>query len=74
MCSYDFRDGKYLINNIKLENVTFYKDLVIIFENNNNLLINTHIDYIFKKAYLSLNLICRCITIKSQFIFTADKF
>ena len=38
MCSYDFREGydpsTYFINNIQLENVTFYKDLGIIFENN----------------------------------------
>ena len=32
---------KYFINNIQLENVTFYKDLGIIFEN--NLLFNKHI-------------------------------
>ena len=37
----------YFINNIQLENVTFYKDLGIIFEN--NLLFNKHIDYIVKK-------------------------
>ena len=48
MRSYDFREGKYFINNIKLENVTFYKDLGIIFEN--NLLFNKHIDYICKKS------------------------
>ena len=62
MCSYDFREGyssKYVINNIQLENVTFYKDLGIIFEN--NLLFNKHIDYICKKAYFSLNSIFRCI-------------
>ena len=52
----------YFINNIQLENVSFYKDLGIIFEN--NLLFNKHIDYICKKAYFSLNLIFRCITIK----------
>ena len=51
MCSYDL--GKvtplqYFINNIQLENVTFYKDLGIIFEN--NLLFNKHIDYICKKS------------------------
>ena len=40
--------SKYFINNIQLENVTFYKDLGIIFEN--NLLFNKHIDYICKKA------------------------
>ena len=51
------------IHNIQLENVTFYKDLGIIFEN--NLLFNKHIDYIFKKAYFSLNSIFRCITTKS---------
>ena len=45
--------SKYFINNIQLENVTFYKDLGIIFEN--NLLFNKHIDYICKKAYFSLN-------------------
>ena len=39
----------YFINNIQLENVIFYKDLKIIFEN--NLLFNKHIDYICKKAY-----------------------
>ena len=37
----------YFINNIQLENVTFYKDLGIKFEN--NLLFNKHIDYICKK-------------------------
>ena len=38
---------KYFINNIQLENVTFfYKDLGIIFENN-------IIDYICKIAYFS---------------------
>ena len=36
----------YFINNIQLENVTFYKDLGIIFLN--NLLFNKHIDYICK--------------------------
>ena len=55
--------SKYFINNIQLENVTFYKDLGIIFEN--NLLFNKHIDYICKKAYFSLNSIFRCITTKS---------
>ena len=55
--------SKYFINNIQLENVTFYKDLGIIFEN--NLLFNKHIDYICKKAYYSLNSILRCITKKS---------
>ena len=34
----------YFINNNQLENVTFYKDLGIMFEN--NLLLNNHIDYI----------------------------
>ena len=51
MCSYDFREGypsTYFINNIQLENVTFYKDLGIIFEN--NLLFNKHIDYICKRS------------------------
>ena len=43
----------YFINNIQLENVTFYKDLGIIFEN--KLLFNKHIDYICKKSYFSLN-------------------
>ena len=52
--------SKYFINNIQLENVIFYKDLVIIFEN--NLLFNKHIDYICKKSYFSFNSICRCIT------------
>ena len=56
--------SKYFINNIKLENVTFYIDLGIIFEN--NLLFNKHIDYICKKAYFSLNSIFRCITKKSH--------
>ena len=55
--------SKYFINNIQLENVTFYKDLGIIFEN--NLLSNKHIGYICKKSYLSLNSIFRCITTKS---------
>ena len=45
--------SNYFINNIQLENVTFYKYLGIIFEN--NLLFNKHmfiyIDYICKKAY-----------------------
>ena len=82
MRSYDFREGQYFINNIKLENVTFYKDLGIIFEN--NLLFNKHIDYICKKSYFSLNSIFRCITIKSHkalyhviymhIIFSADQF
>ena len=44
--------SKYFINNIKLENVTFYKDLGIIFEN--NLLFNKHIDYICKKLIFLL--------------------
>ena len=52
----------YFINNIQIENVTFYKYLGIIFEN--NLLFNKHIDYICKKAYFSLNIIFRCITTK----------
>ena len=39
--------SKYFINNIQLENFTFYIDLGIIFEN--NLLFNIHIDYICKK-------------------------
>ena len=39
--------SKYFINNIQLENVTIYKDLGIIFEN--NLLFNKYIDYICKK-------------------------
>ena len=52
----------YFINNIQLENVSFYKDLGTIFKN--NLLFNKHIDYICKKAYFSLNLIFRCITTK----------
>ena len=55
--------SKYFINNIQLENDTFYKDLGIIYEN--NLLFNKHIDYICKKAYFSLNSIFRCITTKS---------
>ena len=66
MCSYDLgkvTPSKYFIINIQLENVTFYKDVGILFEN--NLFINKHIDYICKKAYFSLNLICRCITTKS---------
>ena len=66
ICSYDFREGNsltYFINNIQLENVTFYKDLGIIFEN--NLLFNKHIDYICKKVYFSLISICICITTKS---------
>ena len=54
---------KYIINNIQLENITFYKDLGIIFEN--NLLFNKLIDYICKKTYFSLNSIFRCITTKS---------
>ena len=37
----------YFINNIQLENVTFYEDLGIIFEN--NLLLYRLIDYICKK-------------------------
>ena len=41
--------SKYFINNIQLENFTFYKYLGIIFEN--NLLFNKNIDYICKKAY-----------------------
>ena len=45
--------SKYIINNIQLENFTFYKDLGIILEN--NLLFNKHIDYICKKAYFYLN-------------------
>ena len=53
----------YFINNIQLENVTFYKDLGIIFEN--NLLFNKHIDYICKQSYFSLNSIFRCIITKS---------
>ena len=53
----------YFINNIQLENVTFYKDLGKIFEN--NLLFNKHFDYICKKAYFYLNSICRCTTTKS---------
>ena len=52
ICSYDFREGTYFINNIKLENVTFYEDLGIIFENNH--LINTYIDYICKKKLIFL--------------------
>ena len=44
--------SKYFINNIQLENVTFYKDLGIIFEN--NLLFNKHIDYIFVKKLIFL--------------------
>ena len=55
---------QYFINNIQLGNVTFYKDLGIIFEN--NLLFNKHIDYICKKSYFSLYSIFRCITIKSR--------
>ena len=51
--------SKYFINIIQLENVTFYKDLGIIFEND---LLFKHIDYICKKAYFSLNSIFRCIT------------
>ena len=42
----------YFINNIQLENVTFYKDLGIIFEN--NLLCTKHIDYICKKKLIFL--------------------
>ena len=53
----------YFINNIQLENVTFYKDLGIIFEN--KLLFNIRIDYICKKAYFYLNSICICINKKS---------
>ena len=55
--------SKYFINNIQLENVIFYKDLEITFEN--NFVFNKHIDYICKKAYFSLNSIFRCITTKS---------
>ena len=51
----------YFINSIQLENVRFYEDLGIIFENN----LLFHIDYICKKAYLSLNLIFRFITTQS---------
>ena len=54
--------SQYFINNIQLENITFYKYLGIIFENNH--LINILIIYV-KKTYFSLNLICRCITTKS---------
>ena len=56
--------SKYVINNIQLENVNFYKYLGIIFEN--NILFNKHINYIYKKAYFSLNSIFRCITAKSH--------
>ena len=48
MCSYDFREGYSIKIIYKLENVTFYKDLGIIFEN--NILFKKHIDYICKKA------------------------
>ena len=54
--------SKYFINNIQLENVTFYKDFGIIFEN--TLLFNKHIDYICKKDYFSLNSMFRYINIK----------
>ena len=36
--------SKYFINNCQLKNVTYYKDLGIIVDN--NLLFNTNIDYI----------------------------
>ena len=39
----------YFINNIQFENVTFYKDLGMIFEN--NFLFYKHIDIIGKIAY-----------------------
>ena len=48
MCSYDLgkvTPSKYFINNIQLENVTFYKDLGKIFENNllfNRALLNAY--------------------------------
>ena len=42
--------SKYFINNIQLENVTFYKDLEIIFEN--NLLINILIIFVKKLIFL----------------------
>ena len=43
--------SKYIINNNQLENVIFYKDLGIIFEN--NLLFNKHIDYKTPRALLN---------------------
>ena len=54
MCSYDLgkvTPYKYFINNIQLENVTFYKDLGIIFENN-LLLINILIIFVKKLIFL----------------------
>ena len=47
--------SKYFINNIQLENVTFYKDLGIIFENNllfNILLINILLIFVKKLIFL----------------------
>ena len=58
MTLWNVTPSTYFINNIQLENVTFYKDLGIIFEN--NLLFNKYFDYIYK------NLIFLCI----QFIDT----
>ena len=54
MCSYDFREitqSSYFINNIIFSlNITFYKDLVIMFEN--NLIFNKNIGYICKKKHI----------------------
>ena len=54
--------SKYFINNIQLENITFYKDLGILFEN--NILFNIYIDYICKKRlfFFEFNFNFRCIT------------
>ena len=51
--------SKYLMNNIQLENINFYKYLGIIFKN--RLLFNTNIDYICKKVYFTLNSIYRLL-------------
>ena len=57
MCSYEFREvtpSKYFLNNIQLENVTFYKDLGIIFENNllyKIYILYTYIIYVFYYEY-----------------------
>ena len=44
--------SKYVINNIQLENVTFYKDLGIIFENNLLLLIKILIIFVKNIIFL----------------------
>ena len=59
MCRYDFMKvipSKYFINNIQIENVTLYKYLGIIFEN--NLLFNKHIYYICKKSLFFFEFNC----------------